>query len=78
MTDIHTLNERCVKAEMYLTNLGMMNTPTDAEDQLKARARYRLAWHAFQAAEREYNTAIASLSADELLELSRAKDVKST
>jgi hypothetical protein len=66
MATIHELNERRVQAQLRRDALAMMNTPTDAEEQLRAAARYRLAYDAWIAAENEYHAAIRSLSAEEL------------
>jgi hypothetical protein len=66
MATIHELNERRVQAQLRRNALAMMNTPTDAEEQIKAAARYRLACDAWIAAENEYYAAFSSLSSEEL------------
>lgn len=71
MTDINELNSRRAKAALHVEILGYANQPSDLEDRLKADARYRLAEDAHQRAEREYQDAIARLSTDELIELTK-------
>lgn len=69
MATIDELNERRALAEMRMKALGMQNTPTDAEDQLKAAAQYRLVYDAWFVAQKEYQDAVNALSADELMAL---------
>lgn len=68
--NIRELAERRAAAQLHFNALGMANSPTDVEGQLMASARYRLAWDAYQAAERDYNAAINKLSTDQLIALS--------
>lgn len=66
MATIDELNERRARTKAMLDALGMMNTPREADEQLKASAKYRLVYEAWQAAEREFNAAIGALSPADL------------
>lgn len=66
---IDQLNERRAMAAMHMKALGIQNAPIDAEGQLKAAARYRLAYDAWFVAEKEYQDAVNALSAEELMAL---------
>ena len=67
MTDIHALNERRAKARAHIEALQIMNVPEPPEERLKADARRRLAFDAWEAAEHDYAVAIRRLSTEELL-----------
>ena len=69
MASIKELNERRALAEMRMRALGMLNTPRDAEDQLKAASQYRLAYLAWERAESDFHKAVNVLSTDELMAL---------
>ena len=71
MADIYELNRKRCHAEAYMKALGMLNTPVDAEEQPKAQARYRLAYDAWWQAQKEYQDAIAGMSADQLIALAK-------
>lgn len=60
------LVERRQRLGQRMRALGMMNTPTDAEDQFRAIAQYRFACDAWEAVEKEYREAISRLSVPEL------------
>lgn len=68
---ILALAKRRAETGQHRDAVGMMNTPVGYEKGLQADARYRLASDAFERATKEYSAAIAALTTDELVELSR-------
>lgn len=69
MADIMELAKKRAEAQNYLTALGVMNSAVGYEDQVKADAKYRLAFDAFIAADRAYYDAVNGLSSDKLSEI---------
>lgn len=72
MTTLQELAERRAAAAAHYRNLGMMNAAgRTPEEQLAGDAAYRLAYDAMIRTETEYQDAVAKLSTEELVALSR-------
>lgn len=69
MKNIHELNLRRSKLQQEVYFMGMMNRPSDYEEQLKSDAAYRLVRDAWIKAETEYTDALSNMTAEELEEL---------
>jgi hypothetical protein len=72
MIDIKTLSTRKAEAMMFMQTLGMMNTAIKSEDRLRQAAQYEIAHRAYIAAARDFDKAIAGLTTDELILLSKS------
>ena len=74
MTRLKELNIARLKAGALVESLGVMNTPTEYSDRLKASARYRLAHDAWIRAEQAYGAELAHTSTDVLTALAMNPD----
>jgi hypothetical protein len=71
MPNIEELNLRRAETALTLQMLGMVNQPIDHAERLKLDARYRLAKDANYRAEQDYSAALAALSTEDLIALTK-------
>jgi len=71
MTDILALAEARAAAQAHMDYLGRLNTPMKVADRIASDARMKLAIDAYRLADKAYEKAIAGLTPDELIELSK-------
>jgi uridine phosphorylase len=70
--ELMILAKKVSAAQQRVTTMGMMQTPIKLKDKIIADANYRIAMDALTAAKKEYDGAIANLTADELIAISTA------
>ena len=73
--NLQKLNERRCAAQLRMNNLGVINVPTDADEKLKANARYRLAVDASMRAEQEYYSALYNTPTAELMAIATKEEL---